>query len=86
MYPLKLPNGHLKMLFSFFSLILRGLLSISRVWVIVCGHFLKAIGLNMLLLYIGNVYKSKKEDKYQESIQSSSTPEPGYQWERVILI
>ena len=26
--------------------------------------------------------QSKKEGKYQESIQSSTTPEPGYQWER----
>ena len=25
--------------------------------------------------------KSKKEDKDQESIQSSTTPDPGYQWE-----
>ena len=24
---------------------------------------------------------SKKEGKYQESIQSSTTPDPGYQWE-----
>ena len=24
---------------------------------------------------------NKKEDKDQESIQSSSTPDPGYQWE-----
>ena len=26
-------------------------------------------------------FKSKKEDKYQESIQSSTTPDQGYQWE-----
>ena len=26
-------------------------------------------------------YKSKKECKYWESIQSSTTPDPGYQWE-----
>ena len=26
-------------------------------------------------------YKSKKEGKYQESIQSSTTPDPGYQGE-----
>ena len=26
-------------------------------------------------------YKGKKEDKDQESIQSSTTPEPGCQWE-----
>ena len=25
--------------------------------------------------------QSKKEGKYQESIQSSMTPDPGYQWE-----
>ena len=25
--------------------------------------------------------KKKKEDKDQESIQSSTTPDPGYQWE-----
>ena len=25
-------------------------------------------------------YKSKKEGKDQESIQSSTTPDPGYQW------
>ena len=28
-----------------------------------------------------HVYKSKEEDKDQESIQSSTTPDPGYQWE-----
>ena len=28
-----------------------------------------------------NQGKSKKEDKDQESIQSSTTPDPGYQWE-----
>ena len=27
------------------------------------------------------LYQSKKEGKYQKSIQSSSTPDPGYQWE-----
>ena len=32
-----------------------------------------------LILYI--LYKSKKEGKDQESIQSSATPVPGYQWE-----
>ena len=26
-------------------------------------------------------FQSKKEDKYQESIHSSTTPDPGYQWE-----
>ena len=26
-------------------------------------------------------YNSKKKDKDQESIQSSTTPDPGYQWE-----
>ena len=26
-------------------------------------------------------FESKKEGKYQESIQSSTTPDPGYQWE-----
>ena len=26
-------------------------------------------------------YKSKKDGKDQESIQSSTTPDPGYQWE-----
>ena len=26
-------------------------------------------------------YESKKEGKDQESIQSSTTPDPGYQWE-----
>ena len=26
-------------------------------------------------------HESKKEGKYQESIQSSTTPDPGYQWE-----
>ena len=25
--------------------------------------------------------QSKKDGKYQESIQSSTTPDPGYQWE-----
>ena len=29
-----------------------------------------------------NVYnQSKKKGKYQDSIQSSTTPDPGYQWE-----
>ena len=28
-----------------------------------------------------NVNKSKKEGKDQELIQSSTTPDPGYQWE-----
>ena len=28
-----------------------------------------------------HVQKSKEEDKDQESIQSSTTPDPGYQWE-----
>ena len=28
-----------------------------------------------------NSFKSKKESKDQESIQSSTTPDPGYQWE-----
>ena len=27
------------------------------------------------------LYESKKEGKDQESIQSSTTPDPGYQWE-----
>ena len=27
------------------------------------------------------VYESKKEGKDQESMQSSTTPDPGYQWE-----
>ena len=27
------------------------------------------------------MYQSKKEDRVQESIQSSTTPDPGYQWE-----
>ena len=27
------------------------------------------------------LYQSKKEGKDQESIQSSTTPDPGYQWE-----
>ena len=26
-------------------------------------------------------FQSKKEGKYQERIQSSTTPDPGYQWE-----
>ena len=26
-------------------------------------------------------YKGKKEAKFQKSIQSSTTPDPGYQWE-----
>ena len=30
---------------------------------------------------IGKGHLSKKEDKDQESIQSSTTPDPGYQWE-----
>ena len=28
----------------------------------------------------GLLHKSKKEGKDQESIQSSTTPDPGYQW------
>ena len=28
-----------------------------------------------------NNFESKKEGKDQESIQSSTTPDPGYQWE-----
>ena len=28
-----------------------------------------------------DLYQSKKEDKDQESILSSTTPDPGYQWE-----
>ena len=28
-----------------------------------------------------NYFESKKEGKDQESIQSSTTPDPGYQWE-----
>ena len=28
----------------------------------------------------GGVFKVRKEDKDQESIQSSTTPDPGYQW------
>ena len=30
-----------------------------------------------------NLSESKKQDNYQESIQSSTTPDPGYQWEGV---
>ena len=30
---------------------------------------------------IYQVYKSKKEGKAQKLIQSSTTPDPGYQWE-----
>ena len=33
-------------------------------------------------LFILKQYQIKKEDKDQESIQSSTTPDPGYQWER----
>ena len=28
-----------------------------------------------------SAHESKKEDKEQESIQSTTTPDPGYQWE-----
>ena len=31
--------------------------------------------------YRGISYQSKKKGKGQESIQSSTTPDPGYQWE-----
>ena len=31
---------------------------------------------------ISSYSRSKKEGKDQESIQSSTTPDPGYQWER----
>ena len=33
------------------------------------------------LLFIDEHWQSKKEGKYQESIQSSTTSDPGYQWE-----
>ena len=36
--------------------------------------------------YFVFLYKSKKEDKDQESIQSSNTPCPGYQWESDVTI
>ena len=35
---------------------------------------------------IVGVYKSKKEGKDQEWIQSSTTPDPGYQWESDITL
>ena len=53
---------------------------------------LSTLGLTVLLKKIGEVgisimhfycitVQSKKEGKDQESIQSSATPDPGYQWE-----
>ena len=36
--------------------------------------------------YYGQFYKNKLEHKVQESIQSSTTPGPGYQWESNKLI
>ena len=35
----------------------------------------------LCLGYVNYVIKVRKEGKDQESIQSSTTPEPGYQWE-----
>ena len=35
----------------------------------------------ILIILISNESKSKKKGKDQESIQSSTTPDPGYQWE-----
>ena len=35
----------------------------------------------MLLSSSADLFQSKKEGKDQESIQSSTTPDPGYQWE-----
>ena len=32
-------------------------------------------------IWIWPYYESKKKSKYQESIQSSTPPDPGYQWE-----
>ena len=37
----------------------------------------KIVGQKLPISY----YKSKKEDKDQESLQSSTTLDPGYQWE-----
>ena len=39
------------------------------------------VGCGVLCLVLGLCTKSKKEGKDQESIQSSTTPCPGYQWE-----
>ena len=36
---------------------------------------------HLFKIRIINIKQSKKEDKDQESIQSSTTPDPGYQWE-----
>ena len=45
----------------------------------VCHHQdRRALEMFEILLH---VHKSKEEDKDQESIQSSTTPDPGYQWE-----
>ena len=35
----------------------------------------------LMFFYKPTLTQSKKEGKYQESIQSSTTPDPGYQWE-----
>ena len=33
------------------------------------------------IIFMNRLNESKKESKDQESIQSSTTPDPGYQWE-----
>ena len=33
------------------------------------------------ILYLVDIYQSKNDGKDQELIQSSTTPDPGYQWE-----
>ena len=45
----------------------------------VCHHQDRcALAMFEILLHL---HKSKEEDKDQESIQSSTIPDPGYQWE-----
>ena len=40
--------------------------------------------LKQVQLLGGSIRQSKGEDKDQESIQSSTTPDPGYQWETLL--
>ena len=54
----------------------------SKVHVFV--HFLRKLfrsGIYKDVNFRVNIFKSKKEGKDHESIQSSPTPEPGYKWE-----
>ena len=56
-----------------------GYLYLYHICITACHHQDRcALEMFEILLH---VHKSKEEDKDQESIQSSTTPDPGYQWE-----